>query len=283
MSNAQTTDICDTNPLLFKAENTDKPSCNDKNGVLAITIEKGEAPFDVMILNKNTKEVIIDRQDISLDSFGFNIFSAGQYSVKVTAANGCEMTNDVNVLSSFLALGIEDDTATCLPGDERKLVYNFASPSRIPGTLGLFEILADGSRSLVNNTEVTAGVVVSNFIKPNTTYLIVAERLSCKLEQFFSISECDESVDAPVLSVNNVAGNQSNVITVYPNPTSGAVKLSLADGIEREIDIFDISGNTVQSLTTKYNDLDISSLSPGCYLIKIKSDKGDVFQKIIKN
>ncbi len=280
---AQVANACDTNPLTYKVKNTTKPDCNNANGVIAFNIDSGIGPFDVIISNKATGEVLVDRKDLELNNKGFNIFSAGQYNVKVTASNGCEVEKDVNVISSFLSLKITNDIATCNSGDERELVYNFASPSSITGTLTLYEFLNNGSRELINNTNVVAGVIVKNFIKPNVPYLLVAERLSCNVEQIFSINECEENEEQPVLNVNEVNIEDAEEIKLYPNPTTGILTLkNNTNSREREINVFDISGNNVYSAKITSKDFDISELNTGCYLVQIKSGQNEFFKRIIK-
>ncbi len=282
-AHAQVESTCEINPLSYRVKNITKPDCNITNGVIAFDIDSGIGPFDVVISNKVTGEILIDRENLELNNKGFDIFSPGQYNVKVTASNGCEVLEEVNVISSFLSLKITNDLATCNSRDKRELVYNFANPSSVPGTLTLYEVLNDGSRELINNTNVVSGVIVKNFIKPNVPYLLVAERLSCNVEQIFSINECEEKEDQSVLSVNQINIDDAEEIKLYPNPTTGI--LTLRNNInrrEREINVFDISGNNVFSTKTASKDFDISKLNTGCYLVKIKSGQNEFFKRIIK-
>ncbi len=77
---------------------------------------------------------------------------------------------------------------------------------------------------------------------------------------------------------------QQAMIRVYPNPTSGKIKVE-ADGIER-IELMDLQGRTVLSQKTKDKDqkydLDLSSQAKGIYFIKVTTAKGVAVEKVIK-
>jgi aminopeptidase N len=79
-----------------------------------------------------------------------------------------------------------------------------------------------------------------------------------------------------------------NKIEVYPNPTTGELRVKSLDLRVDEIEIFDVLGKkrkteSRRQKTDKDFLLDISSLQAGTYFIKIKTDKGTVSKKIIKN
>jgi len=83
-----------------------------------------------------------------------------------------------------------------------------------------------------------------------------------------SLRQCDE-----VAAVDEVI---SSPITIYPNPASGSVTITLPnDAKNAQLLVYDISGRQVQQ--TQLNNLkqvDISNLSNGLYLFVVSSDKG---------
>ena len=77
-------------------------------------------------------------------------------------------------------------------------------------------------------------------------------------------------------------------IAVYPNPTSGKLRI---ESIELKIDevvIFDIYGiaqkiENRKLKTEKEFSMDISDLSPGVYLLKIKTEQGETIRRVLKH
>ncbi|WP_010521847.1 T9SS type A sorting domain-containing protein [Aquimarina agarivorans] len=86
-----------------------------------------------------------------------------------------------------------------------------------------------------------------------------------------------------VLSVNNASLESSGSYAIYPNPTKGLLYFNGKNSFQKQIDVYDVSGNTVYQNNTASNKFDISNLSTGLYLIKVKSGEGEVFHRIFKN
>lgn len=69
----------------------------------------------------------------------------------------------------------------------------------------------------------------------------------------------------------------TDVLSVYPNPTSGILKLNRAFTSQiTGVEIFDIYGNSVTGFRLKANSLDLSSLADGLYNISLKDEHGHV-------
>ena len=75
---------------------------------------------------------------------------------------------------------------------------------------------------------------------------------------------------------NNISANNS-LINVYPNPTSGIVKISNANNAN--ISVYNMLGEVVMT-ANNVNQLDMSSLSDGNYMIKVQTQKELVTKKI---
>jgi hypothetical protein len=74
-----------------------------------------------------------------------------------------------------------------------------------------------------------------------------------------------------------VAEYIADEIAVYPNPTSGL--LMIKSTALQKIEIYNVNGVCVK--TTDKNEIDLSSNSPGIYLLKIITDKGVATKKIV--
>ena len=71
---------------------------------------------------------------------------------------------------------------------------------------------------------------------------------------------------------------------LYPNPTNSSVTLELDNLNVTKVSLFDLHGRTIQNVNVNSNKtlLDLSGLTSGIYLIKIETESGTAFQKIIK-
>lgn len=73
-------------------------------------------------------------------------------------------------------------------------------------------------------------------------------------------------------------------VAVYPNPTSNTISLLLPDTTQLvHGDIYNVTGQKVLHITQAQN-IDVSKLSGGTYILKAKTNDGSLFtKKIIKN
>lgn len=81
-----------------------------------------------------------------------------------------------------------------------------------------------------------------------------------------------------------VAGNfdLSEMVSVYPNPTSDFVQLKLPSNIEvNSVQLFDLLGKKID-VTLNNNQIDLSSFAEGVYMINIETNQGKLTKKIIK-
>lgn len=81
------------------------------------------------------------------------------------------------------------------------------------------------------------------------------------------------------LSTDDFSSNLKT--TLYPNPTSGIVNIKSSAEI-KSVEVYSILGNLVKSYSNT-QQLDLTSLSSGTYIMKLRSAEGDVSrQKLIK-
>jgi hypothetical protein len=71
-------------------------------------------------------------------------------------------------------------------------------------------------------------------------------------------------------------------LSLYPNPvTNGRVYIATKNDSEKEIQIFDVLGKKVFYTQLNTRELNISSLSPGVYIIKIREEESTATRKLI--
>lgn len=74
---------------------------------------------------------------------------------------------------------------------------------------------------------------------------------------------------------------QKTELNFYPNPVSdGKIYITSATTSNKEVEIFDVLGKSVLKATV-VKELNISSLDPGVYLIKIKDGENSVTRKLV--
>jgi len=75
-------------------------------------------------------------------------------------------------------------------------------------------------------------------------------------------------------------------IEVYPNPTTGELRIENGELRIENVEIFDISGKVVSSHhlipTSSHHLINISHLQAGTYFVKIATEQGEVVKKVIK-
>lgn len=86
--------------------------------------------------------------------------------------------------------------------------------------------------------------------------------------------------------VNEMKISKDN-ISVYPNPASDKINIVFSDriAVATNVEIFDTFGKMVllENIANNVNSIDVSSLTKGLYLIKIKNEYSEVVNKFIKN
>jgi len=84
--------------------------------------------------------------------------------------------------------------------------------------------------------------------------------------------------------VETVISQESNAVSIYPNPTTGELRIENGELRITNIQIFDIIGNKVSTLApySLSSKVDISHLQAGIYFIQITTEKGVVTKKVVK-
>jgi hypothetical protein len=71
-------------------------------------------------------------------------------------------------------------------------------------------------------------------------------------------------------------------LSFYPNPVSnGKVYITSKSSLDKEITIFDVLGKKVLQTLLNSRELNISTLSPGVYIIKIREGEATATRKLI--
>ncbi len=71
-------------------------------------------------------------------------------------------------------------------------------------------------------------------------------------------------------------------LSFYPNPvTNGKIFISSKSSTAKDVAIYDVLGKKVFQTLSSAKEINISSLTPGVYIIKIKEDDNTATRKLI--
>jgi hypothetical protein len=90
----------------------------------------------------------------------------------------------------------------------------------------------------------------------------------------FSYSQITES---------NASNSESiDDISIYPNPVSnGKIYITAKQDLAKDIEIFDVLGKKIYTTTIFGKELNISKLTPGIYILKIKVNNSSTTRKLV--
>ncbi len=83
-------------------------------------------------------------------------------------------------------------------------------------------------------------------------------------------------------TILGVKNNQLSHIKVYPNPTKGLVFIDSKNENILSVSVFDVLGKNMFQQAGNIQQLDISSLQPGIYFLRITNGSGEIVKKVIK-
>ena len=71
-------------------------------------------------------------------------------------------------------------------------------------------------------------------------------------------------------------------LSIFPNPASGQkVYINTRAGKSKKIEIYNVLGNSILSAELVGNELNISALEPGIYIMKIQEGKSTATRKLV--
>ena len=71
-------------------------------------------------------------------------------------------------------------------------------------------------------------------------------------------------------------------LSIYPNPVSnGKIYITTKHNLTKEIEIFDVLGKKIHSTSLFGKELNISKLTPGIYILKIKENNSSATRKLV--
>ena len=117
--------------------------------------------------------------------------------------------------------------------------------------------------------------------------LFISEEAVSGYVSFVGLCQCGPSNQLFGLELVEVLGTNDNEISnfaLYPNPTNGNI-VNIETSIlgEKQISVFDILGKEVISTEISNNELNISVLDTGIYMVRVTQNGTTATKKLIKN
>mgnify|MGYP002700352293 CR=1 FL=1 len=135
-----------------------------------------------------------------------------------------------------------------------------------------------GEGSVSNAEETTLNDVTSNGNNGTLTNFALTGTTSNWLEG--SVVTTDSN--CVTLSVNEMEVEFG--VKLFPNPTKNSVTITLNNQENAQLSVYDINGRVLLSKQlNSITNIDVSPFANGIYLFKIKTAKGEVLKRIIKN
>jgi len=122
-------------------------------------------------------------------------------------------------------------------------------------------------------------------------YSVLEGKLIFHTPGLYSVGMTNKAIHASVTGTLEVvtvgvSENESLSIEVYPNPTTGELRIENGELRIEKVEIFDIYGKNVGAnlrVCPDENQIDMSDLASGVYFVKIYTEEGVVVKKVIKN
>jgi len=87
-------------------------------------------------------------------------------------------------------------------------------------------------------------------------------------------AQLKEPTEASTITIEN--------LHVFPNPVeNGKIYITTKDNLQKTIEIYNVLGKRVIAASTQSRILDISKLSPGIYILKIKENQLSATRKLV--
>jgi|GEM_PF-5834355 len=222
-----------------------------------------------------------------------------------TASNGCDSIAKLNLVISNIVTGV-DEVIACDP-------YTWIDGNTYYGTINTVTFTTTsvfGCDSIVTlnltmdtiNTILTFVNGVPNVNQPNATYqwincdenMPVVGQTGTSFTPWYegnfacviTYRDCQDTTNcfhSAALSVENTG--LENYVSVYPNPSKGNVTIKVASLFDwTKVTVYNAAGQIVKqpvAVDSFTNELSLTNLSKGVYLVKIETDKGSVQERLV--
>ena len=187
--------------------------------------------------------------------------ASASFGVSGTNTFGCVKTSTLAITVNSIVVSVSASRSTICTGETTTLTASGAST---------YSWLPNGSGG--------SSLVINGVIAGNLTYVVTGyDSKGCSNDSTVSVnvSKCT--------GIASVANSGSGV-KVYPNPNAGEFTVELDNGLNKSIEVTDLTGRVILVSTTKEDKatINISTFAKGVYYVKVQSNNSVEVIKVIK-
>ncbi|MBM3917772.1 MAG: T9SS type A sorting domain-containing protein [Sphingomonadales bacterium] len=181
-------------------------------------------------------------------------------------------SNGNNYYGLFRSWGLGIHRITSTPGNDLALTGSTSMLGHTGEAYGLvsdayFDTIRKVGFVFMNN-----GVGINYQSNSNSVFYTIEQQVFAAIENHGDISSCQSNV-----GVNPI---QKGFNMIYPNPTNGLVNVEIQNRTIQNIKLYDLQGRLIKEISE--SQFDLSNCLNGTYFIRIQTDKGFFYDKIIK-
>ena len=126
---------------------------------------------------------------------------------------------------------------------------------------------------------------LSQLVAPNQRYWSVQYIDSIETARFGTYGRGVWDFTIEQLSDNKEINNLASEVNIYPNPSSESFRIQTdIFGNISHFDVYSLDGTFIfgAEITTPLDEISVSTLAPGAYVVRLKHSEGYIFKKIVK-
>jgi hypothetical protein len=238
----------------------------------------------------NTDDITISASPLPTVDAGANIIQCGDQNVTLTATGATYYTWNNGVqdgvafnapfgVTSYIVIGV--DTLGCSGSDVVNVTINEIPTATVTAAnaLTLVATPSNGTFQWIDcatNTPILGATGSTFTATDNGSYAVIVT----------TGAGCADTSDCAIIDevgLDNL--DMTRGVTLYPNPTNGDVTVTLANLTNVSAEVYDAQGKLVNSITTLENGtiIELSSVQPGVYMIRLSGDNFSSMERIVKN
>ena len=211
------------------------------------------ATLNLTIINGSTSTTTVTECGSYTWTDGNTYTSSGSYTQVLQNAAGCDSTATlvltINAIPVATATDNGDASITASAGSSYEWI------------------------DCATNITITGATAQTFTATANGSYQVVV----------FSAGNCSDTSDCVVIDYIGINEIASNVVSIYPNPTSDNVTISMKEA-SALVEILDGNGKLIRSTVIENGkEVDLSGLGMGVYVFRITTETNTTIHRVVKN
>ncbi|MEQ3655050.1 MAG: HYR domain-containing protein, partial [Dokdonia sp.] len=243
------------------------------NGDCMTVVDYGPITIDDFVLDDNCDDASV----LTIALTG-GLGSGASFPVGVTTEEYTITDGNGNQTSYTFTVTIVDTTDPVIDCPDDLIVSDGGTGAyTIEDYTGLAFDNCTSDTDLIVTQDPVAGTVVPALSTTMVTLTATDEAGNTTTCTFEILVDETLSVEENALEVRDVK--------LFPNPTSGIIKLETTNVIIEKVEVYDIRGRLVQSfeLNIENPTIDLTDLQVATYIVRIQTERGTLTKRIIKN